>query len=83
MQTVLCEMAGFSAGSCEAAPGASMDELDDSRLTCQEYVALITVQVVQNMDAIAWARVNRKTRMAELVQHLEVLHTETSEESKR
>ncbi len=83
MQSVLCQMADLSPDSCSAAPDAPMNTLDDSRLTCLEYVGLITVQVVHNMDAIAWARVNRKTRMAELVQHLAVLHTETSEESSR
>ena len=50
-----------------------LKELDDNKLTCEEYVAYITVEVVGNMDAIAWARVNRKTRMPELCQHLEVL----------
>ena len=38
-----------------------LKELDDSKLTCEEDVAYITVEVVGNMDAIAWARVNRKT----------------------
>ena len=68
-------MAGLPPENCPATPTA----LDDSRLTCPEYVAFVTVQVVQHMDAIAWARVHRKTRVAELVQHLEVLHTERSE----
>ena len=47
---------------------------DCQRLTCEEYVALVTVDVAQNMDAIAWARVNRKTRMPELKQYLEPLN---------
>ena len=71
MQTVLCQMAGSTPESSSAAPGASSPALDESRLTCPEYVALITAQVVQNMDAIAWARVNRKARLPELDQHLQ------------
>ncbi len=42
-----------------------------SRLTCKEYVALVVMQVVENMDAIAWARVERPIRGAELAQTLE------------
>ena len=73
MQTVLCQMADSTPASSSAAPGASDLALDESRLTCPEYVALITAQVVQNMDAIACARVNRKARRPELDQHLEIL----------
>ena len=80
MQTVLCQMAGSTPESRPAAPGTSSPALDESRLTCPEYVALITAQVVQNMDAIAWARVNRKARLPELVQHLEELGTDRSQE---
>ena len=47
--------------------------LNNSRLTCEEYVAYVSVDVVQNMDAIAWARVDRKTRLPELAQHFELL----------
>ena len=42
-----------------------------SRLACKEYVALVVMQVVENMDAIAWARVERPIRGAELAQTLE------------
>ena len=73
MQTVLCQMAGSTPESSSAAPDASGPALDESRLTCSEYVAFITAQVVQNMDAIAWARVNRKARRPELDQHLQIL----------
>ena len=69
MQTILCGMTG--------SPPEDMslyDGLDHSRLTCEESTAYITVQAVQNMDAIAWARVNRQTRMPELVQHLQALN---------
>ena len=73
MQTVLCQMAGSTPESSSAAPDASGSALDESRLTCSEYAAFITAQVVQNMDAIAWARVNRKARRPELDQHLQIL----------
>ena len=42
-----------------------------SRLTCKEYAALVVMQVMENMDAIAWARVERPIRGAELAQTLE------------
>ena len=67
-------MAGLPFGIPTTEQSYSSTSLDHSRLTCEEYVAFITVQVVQNMDAIAWARVNRKTRMPELVQHLQALN---------
>ena len=34
-----------------------LKELDNSKLTCEEYVAYVTVEVVGSMDAIAWALV--------------------------
>ena len=72
MQSVLMKLADLPADLGEA--NASMcSGLDCDRLTCDEYVAYVTVDVVQNMDAIAWARVNRKTRMPELHQYLEPL----------
>ncbi len=37
-----------------------------ARLSCKEYVAFVSVDVVENMDAIAWARVQRPIRGAEL-----------------
>ena len=66
MQTLLCEVAGLPFGIPTTEQSYSSKSLDHRRLTCEEYAALITVQVVKNMDAIAWARVNRKTRMPEL-----------------
>ena len=56
MQNIPCEMAGLPPEDISLSDG-----LDHSRLTCEEYTSYITVQVVQSMDAIAWARVNRKT----------------------
>ena len=70
MEVVLCNL--LDVPLPVPAP-TSAEGLDCSRLTCEEYVAYVTLEVVQNMDAIAWARVNRKTRLPELYQHLEVL----------
>ena len=73
MQNVLAGLSDLRTDRTEAnAPSCS--GLDCERLTCEEYVAIVTVDVVQNMDAIAWARVNRKTRMPELQQYLEPLN---------
>ena len=73
MQSVLMKLADLPAYLGEAnTPMCS--GLDCDRLTCDEYVAYVTVDVVQNMDATAWARVNRKTRMPELQQYLEPLN---------
>ena len=73
MEAILCELSGLP---LPAPMDASPETLDSSRLTCEEYVAYITWEVVQNMDGIAWARVNRKTRNPELYQNLEVLETD-------
>ena len=45
---------------------ATEQELDARRVTMQEYVAYITTEVAFNQDGIAWARVNRHARPAEL-----------------
>ena len=37
-----------------------------ARLSCKEFVAFVSVDVVENMDAIARARVQRPIRGAEL-----------------
>ena len=79
MQAILCQMADSPCGIATSEPTSSK-ALDGRRLTCEEYVAYVTVPVVQNMDAIAWARVNRKTRMPELCQHLPPLNAETSKD---
>ena len=70
MEVVLCDLLDVP---LPVPVPTSAEGLDCSRLTCKEYVAYVTLEVVQNMDAIAWARVNRKTRLPELCQHLEVL----------
>ena len=72
MHEVLSQMAGLPFGipHAEFAPA---NALNNSRLTCEEYVAYVSVDVVQNMDAIAWARVDRTTRLPELAQHFELL----------
>ena len=70
VETALCKVLDMEVPQVHRKTG---EELDDSKLTCEEYVAYITVEVVGNMDAIAWARVNRKTRMPELYQHLQIL----------
>ena len=58
VETALCNVLDME---LPEVPTKTAEELDDSKLTCEEYVAYITVEVVGNMDAIAWARVNRKT----------------------
>lgn len=83
MQTVLGDLAGITFGIPTTEQSSSSISLDHCRLTCEEYVAFVTAQVVKNMDAIAWARVNRKTRMPELVQHLAVLPGAEEDESGR
>ena len=37
------------------APPRIAEDLESSKLTCEDYVAYVTVEVVGNMDAIAWA----------------------------
>ena len=70
MERALCEVLDMKVPD---APPRIPEDLESSKLTCEEYVAYVIVEVVGNMDAIAWARVNRKTRLPELCQHLEVL----------
>ena len=60
MDDILSSLAGLPQRETSS---ASAGALDLNRLTCVEYVSYITVEVVRNMDAIAWARVNRKTRL--------------------
>ena len=82
MQNVLAGLSDLPTDLSEAnAPLCS--GLDCERLACEEYAALVTVDVVQNMDAIAWARVNRKTRMPELHQYLEPLDGGSSKSQAR
>ena len=69
MHEVLSEMAGLPFGIPHA-EFALANALDNRRLTCEEYVAYVSVVVVRNMDAIVWAHVDRKTRLPELAHTL-------------
>ena len=69
MREVLSQMAGLPFGIPHA-EFALANALDNRRLTCEEYVAYVSVVVVRNMDAIVWARVDRKTRLPELAHTL-------------
>ena len=50
MQEVLSQMAGLPFGIPDA-EFAPANALNNSRLTCEEYVAYVSVDVVRNMDA--------------------------------
>ena len=75
MQTVLSHMTSLPFDIPTVEKSSSSISLDDDKLTCEEYVALVTADVVKSMDAIAWARVNRKTRIPKLAQRLELLES--------
>ena len=48
-------------------------DANSSRVTCEEYVAFIALEVTENMDGLAWARVTRKLRPAEIAASYEEL----------